>query len=282
MVYDEPKSLVEYYRTQSYSPLSVHVFLRDILLPVHLDELGNFRPVPNERSTWEHQDVMKWPDEDRKRFNDSYDRLRRIARIQIRRTKGSPKLLLRCWRGGPIDQEIKPNGDKLTLQQWWGIPEKTNTEDVHPAFWREAMKELALLLKGKAVCQSPTNLLLDLDKPLAILYLNCEIAGTVMFGGGSEGILEAFPIPLGSVTLPSAAPIKAEFGRNPPAPIAAEPACPAATEPPPPRAKEAAGAARIRIDAIASFNVVFDIGNSVLRIAPNAKLMLASINRRGY
>ena len=114
------------------------------------------------------------------------------------------------------------------------------------------------------------------------VHLNCGTAGTVMFGCGSGGILEAFPIPLGSVTLPCAAPIKAAFGRTPPAPTAAEPICLAATEPPPPRANEAAGAAKIRIDAIASFIVVFDIGSSVRRIAPQCEANASSMNWRGY
>ena len=148
VVYDESEGLVEYYRAQKYDQLSVHIFLRDLLWPVRLEELRNFEPVADQPSAWEHQDVMKWPDEDRKRFNDGYGRSLRIARIQIERTDGSPKLQLRCWRGGPVDQEIEPNGGKLTLYRWWDIPEKASEEEVvHPAFWCEAMEELVRLLE---------------------------------------------------------------------------------------------------------------------------------------
>ena len=58
------------------------------------------------------------------------------------------------WRGGPVDQEIEPNGGKLTLYRWWDIPEKASEEEVvHPAFWCEAMKNNWFVsLKGKPVC----------------------------------------------------------------------------------------------------------------------------------
>ena len=120
--------------------------------------------------------------------------------------------------------------------------------------------------------ETATQLLPEVLGRDVAVHLNCGIAGTLIFGGGSGGI-PAFLIPLGFVTLPCAAPIIPGFGRNPPAPAPAIPACPAPTEPPP-RANEAAGAAKIRSNAIAGFILVFDIGSSVRRIAPNAKLML--------
>jgi len=93
--------------------------------------------------------------------------------------------------------------------------------------------------------------------------LNCGIVGTLMFGGGGEATLEAFPIPLGSTNTLVAVPIAAPVARLPPEPVAAEPECPATAEPPPPRANEAAGVATTRNNAIANFVVVFDMGSSV-------------------
>jgi hypothetical protein len=77
-----------------------------------------------------------------------------------------------------------------------------------------------------------------------------------MRGGGGAATLEALPTPLGSANIP-AAPIcapSAAFGRLPP--IAAPPP----PRPPPPLANEAAGVAKTRNNAIATFTEVFDMG----------------------
>ena len=161
---DKPAKLVKYYRCQKYSPFSLQVFLRDMLSPMRLSELGKFQPVPDRRWTWEHQDVGKWPDEDRKRFRDGHSRIPRIARIGIRKNKGLPTLQLQCWLGDPTDLEIKPEGNQLTPSPWWYDPYyKPKPEVVHPAFWNEAMDELIRLLEGKAsVLTSPSGNKLEL------------------------------------------------------------------------------------------------------------------------
>src|SRR5260370_37234296 len=80
-----------------------------------------------------------------------------------------------------------------------------------------------------------------------------------MCGCGSGAIREAFPNPLGSTATlfnppafagPRAIPLIGTF------PIAAEPAC----RPNPPRANEAAGEAKTKDNAIATFIEVFDMG----------------------
>lgn len=148
---DEPEKLIDYYRGQQYDPESIQVFIRDLLSPISLDELSNFRPVLDQTSTWEHQDVEKWS-EDRKRFPDvGWYHTPRIARIEIQRTDALPKLHLHCWRNGPVDQEIELKGNKLTLYAWWYIPERANTEEVHPAFWCQAIEELVRLIEGKSI-----------------------------------------------------------------------------------------------------------------------------------
>jgi hypothetical protein len=100
-------------------------------------------------------------------------------------------------------------------------------------------------------------------------HLNCGIVGAVMCGCGSGAILEALPTPLGSTATlfnppafagPRAIPLIGTF------PIAAEPAC----RPNPPRANEAAGEARTKNNAIATFTEVFDMG----------KLHCGSLERR--
>src|SRR5258708_32837778 len=91
-------------------------------------------------------------------------------------------------------------------------------------------------------------------------YLNCGIAGTLMRGGGGAAPPGALPTLLGLANM-LAAPIcepSAAFGRLPP--IAAPP--PPRPPPPPPLANEAAGVAKTRDNAIATFTFteVFDMG----------------------
>src|SRR5258707_3168858 len=89
-------------------------------------------------------------------------------------------------------------------------------------------------------------------------HLNCGIAGTLMRGGGGAATPEALPTRLGLANM-LAAPIcapSAAFGRLPP--IAAPPP----PRPPPPFANEAAGVAKTRHNARATFTFteVFDMG----------------------
>ena len=113
-----------------------------------------------------------------------------------------------------------------------------------------------------------------LQSPVPRNHLNCGTVGTVMRGGGIGAILEAFPIPLGSVDILPNAPSSAAFGRAAPTvPTAADPECPTAAEPPPPRANEAAEVAKTRNNAMANFVVAFDMGSSVHYRPPNVKLM---------
>src|SRR5258706_15351462 len=89
-------------------------------------------------------------------------------------------------------------------------------------------------------------------------YLNCGIAGRLIRGGGGAATPGALPTLLGLANM-LAAPIcepSAGFGRLPP--IAAPPP----PRPPPPLANEAAGVAKTRDNAIATFTFteVFDIG----------------------
>jgi len=152
---DDLETLIKHYQGQNYDLFSTHVFLRDILSPINLDEFANFRPVPGQTSAWEHQDVGKWPDEDQKRLKDHGDRIPHIARIEIRKTDGLPKLHLQCWKGGASEQDIELKGNQLTLYAWWYIPERANTEEVHPAFWCHAIEELIRLLDGKSILKEP-------------------------------------------------------------------------------------------------------------------------------
>lgn len=148
---DEPEKLLEYYRSQQYDPESIQVFIRDLLSPISPDELRNFRPVPHKISMWEHQDVEKWS-EDRKRFPDvGWYHKPRINRIEIQRDDNLWKLHLHCWHNGGIDHEIELKDNKLTLHAWWYSPERANTEEVHPAFWCQAIEELVRILEGKSI-----------------------------------------------------------------------------------------------------------------------------------
>jgi hypothetical protein len=83
--------------------------------------------------------------------------------------------------------------------------------------------------------------------------LNCGIAGTVMWGGGSGAILAALPIPLGSAVTLFSPPTLAGPGGIPL--IAGLPA----PAPPAIRANEAAGADRKMKNARAILAVVLDM-----------------------
>ena len=83
-------------------------------------------------------------------FHAECPRSPRIAGPRARRG-----LHLQIWQDGPIDQEpldqeIEPKGDQITLREWWDNRHKTSTETVHPAFWSEAIRELVRLLERKS------------------------------------------------------------------------------------------------------------------------------------
>lgn len=146
----EPAKLIAYYKGQKYDPLSIQIFLRDVMMPVYLSELGNFRPVQGHTSAWEHKEAETWPEVDRKYALDGHYRAPRIARIEVERTGGVPKLRLVGWKNGPIEVAVAWKDDQVALQQWWYIPEKINIDDVHSAFWLEAVDELVRILQGQA------------------------------------------------------------------------------------------------------------------------------------
>jgi hypothetical protein len=99
----------------------------------------------------------------------------------------------------------------------------------------------------------PSMQALKSEAASSALYLNCGIVGTVMRGGGSGAILDAFPIPLGSTITLFMPPAFAGPGAIPLIGTFPDPAPPAL------RANEAAGAARITKNAKATFTGMFDM-----------------------
>lgn len=157
----DPATLIAYYKDQRYDPFCIQIFLRDLMMPVHLSELGNFRPVQGHASVWEHKEAESWPEVDRKYMRNGHYRGHRIARIEVDRSDEVPKLRLVGWNGGPIDVEVGWKDGKVAQQQWWHIPEKINTDDVHQAFWLEAVAELMRILEGRASVLTSTGIELE-------------------------------------------------------------------------------------------------------------------------
>lgn len=157
----DPDKLIAYYRLQKYDHLSVQIFLRDIVMPVNLSELPNFRPVDAHASAWEHKEFETWPEIDRQYALRGHYRAPRIARIEVERTGTIPKLRLLGGSSGPVGIQVEWKDGLVAQRQWWHNSQKINTDDVHQAFWFEAVDELERILKGEAAVLTRSGIQLE-------------------------------------------------------------------------------------------------------------------------